>query len=536
MTLQLKPQSDNCGYLEISVVLEDATVLVGEPFLEIPSTVAGIKSVSYLPEEIRVTDDIGAIAVEIMPTASGNAIIPMVRYSAARSSVGPVRVAYTAPVPKSSSHRNSAPPFDLRSDAPGVSGAGLTFLLLPILEGQVALSLKWDLSLMSTGARGVCSLGTGDFILSCTLEEVRSSFFMAGPLKSVPDAVEQDCVFSAWWVGKPNFSCESTLPWIKRSYEAIADFFQPLETKPFRVFIRPGSIDSSGGAALVDSFMIGYGMEPQSEDSLRFLMAHEMVHPLAKGLDDQGAEHSWYAEGCAEYFKLIISYRAGLVDSDAFLRELRASTQNYYGNPNIGLPQNHVQRYFWSDSLVRTLPYDRGLLYLASVDYQLRTASDDKVRVDDIVRELIALKNEGVRLNQELWLSKLTEVIGEQASIDFQKMMSGSVLVPAPGAFGREFTRKTIELKQFDLGFLESSFREGQIRGLNIESNAAKAGLREGDVVVRHDRVGAASSDVESDFNLTVSREGELYEISYSPRGQCVVGYEWVTKLDRGEV
>jgi hypothetical protein len=65
------------------------------------------------------------------------------------------------------------------------------------------------------------------------------------------------------------------------------------------------------------------------------------------------------------------------------------------------------------------------------------------------------------------------------------------------------------------------------IRGLMPDSEAAKAGLREGDTVNYGVALDALQGEVDRTLTLQVTRSGKTSPITYLPRGEAVDTYQW---------
>src|SRR5262249_35419072 len=155
-------------------------------------------------------------------------------------------------------------------------------------------------------------------------------------------------------------------------------------------FIRHNPYNAGGGTGLAKSFMFAYGATqvPTLQD-LQMLLAHEMAHnwPTLNG----GEEHpltAWYTEGTAEYYSLVLAYRAHLIDGDRFLTILNQRAEGYYANPLIALTNEQAGERFWSDGRAQRVPYGRGFMYLAQVNAEMRAHSNGARSLDDLVLDI----------------------------------------------------------------------------------------------------------------------------------------------------
>ena len=523
-------------HVDVTMTLTGVTAVADTPFLQVPIIIAGMPAAVYRDGEVVALDAGGPLELAMTEDRSdATGFQQFRRFAARRNSAGSIEVRYTAAVPPPGSPRRSGPPFDLRSEAGGFSGAGYGFLILPIDEREYDLDLDWDLADMAAGARGVSSLGPGHVRTTGKPERLDGSYVMAGPLGRYPEDAGTK-PFNAWWLGSPPFDVARLMAWTERAHAALQTFFRDSNAPPFMMFARAGSIRAAGGAALENSFMIGLGTEPQSESSMHFLLAHEMAHHWIGVLEGRPGATSWYSEGLAEYYKLMLPLRGGLIDPDAFVEELDRSTSRYYTNPRQTIPNDSVAAGFWSDSNVRLVPYQRGLMYFADLDAKLRVASAGQRSLDDVLLAFLDSGRHGVALTAESWTAAVTAELGPRAKTDLDAMFGGAVIVPPPGAFGPCFTRRARRMRRFELGFAEPSFRADppRVQGLVPGSAAAQAGLREGDRILEHDEIAPSQTDPACRFSLEIERDGRPRRVTFLPRADWVTGYEWVRVTPAG--
>jgi hypothetical protein len=108
-------------------------------------------------------------------------------------------------------------------------------------------------------------------------------------------------------------------------------------------------------------------------------------------------------------------------------------------------------------------------------------------------------------------------------------MIAGRLMLPESGDFGPCFRRTTRKIRRFELGFDPKSLiaTPHRIRALIPGSEAAKAGLREGDEVNYGVALDAVQAEVQRMLMLKVTRDGKTFPITYLPRGEAVDAYQW---------
>jgi hypothetical protein len=502
------------------------------PFaVKIPITCAGIPGIADGVHDLVVRDLRGKVEMEQVDDLPDPSNFLNWRHWHARRAVHvPLTVTYRYHLAKAAPR--AGPPFDLRANGGGVSGAGVGFLVLPEDEQVYSVRLVWDLKFLKLGSQAESSFGKGDLTLTVRMELLHFSFYMVGPLQTFEGSSEG---FSAAWLGNPPFDVHATMTWLGKAFAALQAFFHDTNPRPFRVFMRTGPDNvTRGGAQLNNSFMLFLPTDARLTKDLNGVIAHEMVHHWIGSLDGTPGLTSWYGEGLAEYYSLIQMFRAGLVDTPEFLDLINRKAVRYYTNPLMNIQNQDVPAAFWRSRNGQIVPYDRGFFYFVDVNQKLRVTTERKVSLDHLVLKMIENRKNGQPYTAEAWLKLAGESLGPAAASDYERyIVKGNTIVVPSAAFGPCFERKEVTLRQFDLGFDERASLYSVprvIKGVIPGSAAATAGLRDGDVLADPLDVEALRTHPEQKAVLKVYRGGQELEISYLPRAKEVPGYEWVRK------
>jgi predicted metalloprotease with PDZ domain len=126
------------------------------------------------------------------------------------------------------------------------------------------------------------------------------------------------------------------------------------------------------------------------------------------------------------------------------------------------------------------------------------------------------------------------ELVGQyigavRAKAAYDAMVAGTTLVPPKQLFSPCFklTHRTVHV--FELGFPRASLNDGgRIHDLVPGSAAARAGVKDADVVVAVTGLDAARKHEGKPFTVTLRRGEVPVEVTYVPRGAAVAGYGWV--------
>lgn len=528
LSLTLTPHSNGIAveYVDVNLVIEKPQVTGGETLLRMPLQIVSIPTARYDGDAIKARDGSGDLPLTLQdepPTPTG----VFRRWLTSRATVGDVAVTYRSQPRAVSASTRPGPLFDLRSEGGGLNGAGITFLALPNTEHPYNVHLKWDLSSMPSGSRGVWSFGEGEVRAVAPAQQLAFSYYAAGPLRTFPASRSGD--FTMYWFDNPPFDTTAVAANIRKLYAYMARFFRD-EGSTYRVFIRKNPYRSGGGTALTKSFMFGYAdMDPPTTESLRGLLAHEMTHNWP-GMQGEHGDTAWYSEGTAEYYSILLSRRAGVMTAAEFLEAINDHASGYYTNPLQKLSNADAAKVFWSDGRAQRVPYGRGFMYLAQVDAQIRAQSGGTRSLDDLVLEIRARQVQGKPYGIPVWKGLLTAELGANARQEFDAMVAGERLVPPPATFAPCFKAVKHKERGFQLGFDANavSSAPGRIRGLEPESAAAQAGVREGDEVLEPVFVGSwLISSLEATVTLKLRRDGQPLEITYLPRGEEVESYRW---------
>lgn len=511
--------------LEVRMRIGHPDLAAGKTLLKMPLTQASIPTARYDAAAIQARDAKGPlklVAVDETPIADE----VYRHWKLDRATVGDVRVRYATPPRAVSSETRNGPLYDLRGEAGGIMGAGIYFFALPDTEHPYHITLEWDLSGMPAGSRGIWSLGEGPQSTVAPADTLAYSVYAAGPVKSAP--AEGEGHFSLYWLNPPPFDAGALSTRIRHLYGHMSEFFHDAGA-PYRVFVRANPYPSGGGTAFPRSFMFGYGTGGETTDrGTVMLIAHEMAHnwPTLQG-EEHGA-YAWYTEGTADYYAALLALRSGVIDQASFLSIINSYASDYYTNPFRSLGNEQVAARFWSDARAQRVPYERGFMYLARVDAQLREKSGGKRSLDTLVLEILARQRRGEKVGLREWVALVTRELGASARAEFEDMVAGKTIVPLPNSFGPCWSPVAVTERPFDLGF--DKMRLAVVRDLRPGSAAEQAGVKEGDKILSMTPLQQARSNSEQKMELTVERGGQPLRLSYSPRGAPVPGWRWMRK------
>jgi predicted metalloprotease with PDZ domain len=404
---------------------------------------------------------------------------------------------------------------------------------MPDSDQPYRLAVHWDFSAAAKDRHGLSTVGFGDARSAdaAPIEELQSTYFMGGLLHRHPE-VPASSGFMAAWQGTPPFDAKPLMTWTESLYGYYLKFFQAPMGSPYAVFMRRNLINAGGGVGIRNSFVVTFGADTDPAD-LKGTLAHEMLHTFVGHLDGPDSfAGSWFSEGLAVYYERLLPFRAGSITSADYLRDINTTAARYFTNALNHTPNDQIGARFWADTRVRVLPYDRGGLYFAVVNDEVRKASHGKRSLDDLVLEMLEGRRAGHPMTEDTWRRIVARELGENGAKQFDAMLAGELIVPASDSFGACYERTTARLRRYELGFTPDVLAEPAriVRGLIPGSAAARAGLRDGDHIVKPVPQDKIQADQQAMLHLQVQRAGRIVEISYLPRGETVDAYQWQAK------
>lgn len=501
-----------------------------------------IKTQQYNAEAITLKDASGLVPIYSTDSKDGRRRM----FHAGRDIAGgEVTVEYTAAPWNSTEASPCGPQIALERDGGGLTGAGMAFILRPAVDDIFDTTIEWDLGSCPPNARTACSLGEGIRVTASIKAEVLDEcFFAVGPLQSYPPAAESSGPFAMYWLSSPPFDAAALGAKMHALFPRMAAFFQD-EDPSYRIFVRRNVQKCVSGRGLHRGFVFAWStVVPRDADEVDEFLMHETVHnwprlghsPGGPTLEEMA--DGWWNEGIAEYYSLVLPYRLGVIDENDFVRRLNIRISGYYTNPDRDIKNKDVQGRFWTGALVSRIPYQRGFVYFLSLAHQLKKAGGRSL--DQLILAMIDLRKREQPHGIAVWNAMLAEELGPAAEAGYRDMSEAVPIVLPPDCLraveGLDWTLQRVPQEEFCLGFDESSLsaKGGVVKGLDPQSRAAEAGVREGDVTTPKFSFFFVAERWGQKFNVCVKRGGadgaeEEKVLSWSPRSRNQVeSYQFV--------
>lgn len=513
--------------------LDDVALDAGEPLAQLPRSIAGAPTVQLEDEAVAATDELGPIPLACRPAEDDDSV-QLRRWSVGRSTAGPIEVSYLAE-PVAVQPRPATPPLELRGEGAGLSGALKCFLVLPPGPEDLTFELRWNRPAGPDNWIAVSSLGEGDGhdgdLAGTGLELLGDTYVMCGDLA---DHHHRDGELSTWWLTSPGFDIEAFAARLGTTYRLMSEAFDA-PAHAYRVFLRTHPNQGANASAHPASFVLAMNpAKPLDEASLYETVAHELVHEWLR-LDGPAEDVTWFVEGAADYYSLVLPFREGMLDEEAFLRAVNFEARQCYANPRRDLTMREAQRLFFSDFLAHRLPYGRGMFYLADLDGRLRRATSGQRCVDDIVRDVVRIRRTGERVGIQEWCARVQQVLPDAEMPNLEAFVFTGFGVPGKDCFGPRFEAETIQVPVLELGFDPSTFLTRRVHGLVPGGPADRAGLREGEQIElpRYpELVRLNAGDV---LNIGVVRDGETTQTTIPLTGETAPVPQWFERRPGNE-
>jgi predicted metalloprotease with PDZ domain len=312
--------------------------------------------------------------------------------------------------------------------------------------------------------------------------------------------------------------------------EAFVVTVLPLEAEP--------DWQSLGGTTLGDAFAF-FGTVNMDPASLVQLLTHEHAHTwnsarlggLEAGLEE--ASGYWFSEGFTDFITQRVGVGAGLWTAQASIVRWNEVLAELARSPVSNQPNTAIREHFWTDQNYQRLPYIRGMVFAAHAESRLREETDGRYNLDDVFRAMKIVSGE--RNSAALaFVASTLQVTGVDLEADYQRfILAGETIVLDPDAFGACGPVTTIDVPVFGYGMAAHTNEDGrlQIEAVDPDGPAARAGFREGMIIV--ERLEGQHGDASVDMVFRVTLDGESQDLRYRPAtGETVTMQQIAPSVD----
>ncbi|CAJ0548353.1 Ff.00g019660.m01.CDS01 [Fusarium sp. VM40] len=541
------PNGQEHARLKIQMAMDVPLLQTNEAILVIDTKRETVPAQPYTNESISFVDEKGPLPT-FTKDDDNTYLFPRRTWYITRPTEGKVSMAFTAVPRKVDEYTKVAARTDLRYERGGLHGSGITILPMPAFPDASKqtweMTVQWNLSETPPDTRAVWTFGEGPRPVTNTGSVARlwSTLLSVGPLNSCNH--QPNDFFNVYWLGELPSNIVATLNYSQLTFLAMSKFWKdPMSAKnPYRIFVRNTlPAKGFGGTEFTRSYMMEYDdqIDERTETDLTLLLTHEMVHnwpSMGKAADEEGAdeeneEGSWFTEGVADLYAAYLPYKFGLKDAEWYREALNVFLAGYYTNPAVRVPNSEARRKAWELPSYQMMIYARGFAYLQKLDGQIREAAGGRRSVDDLVTHLIMNKRKGLAYGIDEWRKLVLSELGCEAIQDYEQMTQGALQIPNATTMDPPMRLVRDDLEMVELGFEPISLSSRVVAGLKPGSRAEKAGVRNGDEILKSISLWTLSAKYGAMNQLTIRRANsdEVLEVKYWPRSwEKVEAYQYV--------
>jgi hypothetical protein len=332
--------------------------------------------------------------------------------------------------------------FDVVAHRDLVSAIAESTLLLPDVpdETRARMAVEFDLGALPAGSEGVYSLGPGTH--ETTMRALRHAYLAAGRCVTIKHQAG-NLTLEARSPVSADIDVAPASRDLLRFLDAENRLFGDDHPETLRVLIvgMPGNGGAHGTSLTASAMVWRDRADPWTAEDAR-LVGHEMFHLYNGQIIERTAgtgadsETYWFSEGFTEHYTDELLRRGGVTNAYHWLDGVRDRLRRYHHHPDCETPNGKADMR-WGGTAVQ-LPYLRGSLIAAYVDYVLRRQSGGARSLDDVMRGLLARARRGESpIDPEGMLRVITNELGEtEGALVRAVALDGQRLLLPKDAFG----------------------------------------------------------------------------------------------------
>ncbi|KAJ4857085.1 hypothetical protein T069G_07982 [Trichoderma breve] len=487
---------------------------------------------------IEAYDDLGSLTISVEYELFEN---PFLAWRADRPIQGDLRIQYDAvPFLQDVVSSSLQAQIDARIEN-GFIGIASSFIPIPAVEGSAAVdvTIEWDLSSSPKEFRSLSSFGDGNIFQRATsLKEFSECVFMTGkvsgylPTPALDGDGARGGLRGIHWIGTLPDNLEAMKEFTSNMVPHLCAFFKD-ESATRQIYMRkvPRGLRAT---QVTSEILIDYDDDTKDEndwDLVRLFNSSLIATWAHLDPEHDGTPNDWFTQGISHIYTIYLPFRFGQRPPDYFRATLNGYLSSYFTNPFVSYPMDKIPLDSWYGKAAIAM---RSCIYMIRMDCFTRRASVARNAgvlrpIDEIVADISSRRRRGEKVQMKDWLKYLGDWIGEEAAEQhFHEMRSGKImdLEDMKTAFDGIYPD---EQRVLDMGFDQSSLADEIVSGVAEHSEAAKAGLMNGDEILWHSRAEYSGTHYEDKFRLVVDRQGKTINIEFWPRSNSVVK-SWISK------
>lgn len=348
---------------------------------------------------------------------------------------------------------------------------------------KISFNIEWKE--MPNKWKTISSYGTAKLLnFTAKAQELLHAIYAAGNLRIYQIADSKNPVFLSLY-GSFDVKDNSIVASLQEIVKTQRSFFNDHDFPYYAISLIEGNDPNSmGGTRLYDSFA-AYLPKGMNHTDYYILFAHEHLHNWIGGKISNNQPDSsdyWWSEGFTDYYARVLALRSGGISLEEFIDECNQILRNYYLSPVINQPNTRIKNSFWKNENVQKLPYTRGFVFAVYLNSLIKLYDDTK-SVDNIILDLFKIAKQqpfSVKSFKEIAKNYTFQGIKQEISkfIDQGKTIDLTVAASI-------LPLEKIKMGTYQRGFDRDKILKNKIiHNINPNSNAYKAGLRNGDKVV----------------------------------------------------
>lgn len=319
------------------------------------------------------------------------------------------------------------------------------------------------------------------------IDKFAQTGFAGGDYRFITFKVRQTpvtiAVFKDW-----EFKDEEIESALKKILNESGDFWQNFEFPHYFASLIPPynpqeGISLSGTGGTYSIFLTATKIT--SMKWMNRLLAHEIFHnwnSVAMGRMVE-PKPTWFSEGFTNYYTFVILLRAGLINLDEFIEENNLILKGYYVSKAKNMKLEEVREKFFSDGVVQRVPYQRGYLLALKWNAEIKEKSNGILSLRDLMLTMLkAGKQKPLKLQDKVIVGFVNHFTKRDVAKDVEDLwVKGESFELTEKMLPPNLEIRRDLVGSFDIGYdTEKSYKVMKITGLRQNTNAYKAGLREG--------------------------------------------------------
>jgi len=311
-------------------------------------------------------------------------------------------------------------------------------------SGEVDISLKWiDFPRNWTiGNSFGCSQSRQRF--KAQLEDFRRAVYLGGDYRIKKIEISGQPVYTAIRGGDWDFSDAVFVEFINSLVSAERKFWNDHQFPYFFIALNPfgKGHKNRGGTGLYQSFDVFLPSDAGLDFGLKFLFAHELFHTWNTGKLGRRSQPEqllyWFTEGFTDYYARLLLLRADLITLDQYVSDFNDKLKNYYTSPVRDASNQMIYEGYWTDEHLGRLPYQRGDIIAHRWNSRIRTKTEGRRSLDDVMRALFdRAQKEPLILNHEVLVEEMARLMGKEIETELRASIeSGGLIEMAGGELG----------------------------------------------------------------------------------------------------